>query len=78
MVGKQTVSCSSEAPALHHNQAGEPSAASRVCDERFGKKRRTALDPAPASQPLPVSLDVADAFIDVLCDLCVKRTPLLE
>jgi len=38
--------------------------ASRVCDERFGKNRRTALDSAPGSQSGLVSLDSADAFID--------------
>ena len=64
LVGKQTVSWSGEAHALHSHHSGEPFAASRVCDERSGKNRRTALDPAPASQPLPVSLDFADAFID--------------
>ena len=66
MVGKQTVSWSGEACALHSHHSGEPFAASRVCDERSGKNRRTALDPAPASQTLLVSLDFADAFIDAL------------
>ena len=66
MVGKQTVSWSGEAHALHSHHSGEPFAASRVCDERSGKNRRTALDPAPASQTLLVSLDFADAFIDTL------------
>ena len=66
MVGKQTVSWSGEACALHSHHSGEPFAASRVCDERSGKNRRTALDPAPASQTLLVSLDFADAFIDTL------------
>jgi hypothetical protein len=66
LVGKQTVSWSGEAHALHFNHSGEPFAASRVCDERSGKNRRTALDPAPASQALLVSLDFADAFIDIL------------
>src|SRR5579863_6712951 len=64
LVGKQTVSWSGEAHALHHSHAGEPSAASRVCDERPGTNRRAALDPAPASPTLPVSLDFAAAFID--------------
>lgn len=64
MVGKQTVSWQGEAQALHLNHLGEPFAASRVCDERFGKNRRTALDPALSSQSLLVSLDSADAFID--------------
>src|SRR5712692_7941593 len=66
LVGEQTVSWSGEACALHSYHASEPFAASRVCDERSGTNRRTALDPAPASQALPVSLDFADAFIDVL------------
>jgi hypothetical protein len=66
LVGKQTVSWPGEAHALHCNHSGEPFAASRVSDERSGKNRRTALDPAPASQSLPVSLDFADAFIDTL------------
>jgi hypothetical protein len=66
LVGKQTVSWSGEAHALHSHHSGEPFAASRVCDERSGKNRRTALDPAPASQALFVSLDCADAFIDTL------------
>ncbi|HEX5483636.1 MAG TPA: hypothetical protein VFZ08_13515, partial [Terriglobia bacterium] len=42
-------------------------AASRVCDERCGRKRRTALDPAPGTRPpecLSISLDNADAVID--------------
>src|SRR5216683_4618883 len=64
LVGEQTVSWSGEACALHSYHSSEPFAASRVCDERSGTNRRTALDPAPASQALPVSLDFADAFID--------------
>jgi len=36
--------------ASSRGNSGEPSAASRVCDERFGKNRRTALDSAPGSQ----------------------------
>jgi len=45
---------------------GEPFAASRVCDERSGKRRRTALDSAPGSHRITgyVSLDKADAVID--------------
>src|SRR6266851_3826576 len=66
LVGEQTVSWSGEACALHSYHSSEPFAASRVCDERSGTNRRTALDPAPASQALPVSLDFADAFIDTL------------
>src|SRR5713101_3752561 len=66
LVGEQTVSWSGEACALHSYHSSEPFAASRVCDERSGTNRRTALDPAPASQALPVSLDFADAFIDIL------------
>jgi len=57
---RATVSWSGEAHALHCNHSGEPFAASRVCDERSGKNHPTALDPAPASQPLPVSLDFAE------------------
>jgi len=64
LVGKQTVSWPGEAQALHLNHLGEPFVASRVCDERFGKNRRTALDSAPGSQSGLVSLDSADAFID--------------
>ena len=41
----------------------EPSAASRVCDERSDKNRRTALDPAPGSKGR-VCLDNADAVIE--------------
>src|SRR6266849_6825670 len=66
LVGEQTVSWSGEACALHSYHSSEPFAASRVCDERSGTNRRTALDPAPASQALPVSLDFADASIDIL------------
>src|SRR5713101_1539947 len=83
LVGEQTVSWSGEACALHSYHSSEPFAASRVCDERSGTNRRTALDPAPASQALPVSLDFADAFIDILSlegrsalrELCVKPFP---
>ncbi len=50
--------------ASSSGNSGEPSAASRVCDERFGKNRRTALDPAPGSQKPSVSLDNADAVIE--------------
>jgi hypothetical protein len=64
LVGKQIVSWLGEAYPLHHNHSREPFAASRVCDERPGKNRRSALDPAPASHTLLVSLDSADAFID--------------
>ena len=66
MVGKQNRFLAREAHALPTNHSGQPFAASRVCDERSGKNRRPALDPAPVSQPLPVSLDFADAFIDIL------------
>src|SRR6266852_1838277 len=75
LVGEQTVSWSGEACALHSYHSSEPFAASRVCDERSGTNRRTALDPAPASQALPVSLDFADAFIDILS---LEGPPLLR
>ena len=42
-------------------------AASRVCDERSDKKRRTALDPAPSTRRRSVPkrvLDNADDIID--------------
>jgi hypothetical protein len=39
-----------EARASSHHKCSEPSAASRVFDERRGKTGRAALDPAPGSQ----------------------------
>ncbi len=50
-------------------ECGEPSAASRVCDER--PVSRGALDPAPSSQKGKVRLDNAD---DVIHDTAESST----
>jgi hypothetical protein len=60
-------SCSSKPRFAHASSPpkyGEPSAASRDCDEWFDRERRTALDPAPGSRRVSASLDNAGAVME--------------
>ncbi len=52
--------------------------ASRVCDERFGKNRGTALAPRSRLAKPPVSLDNADAVIDGCPVLGFQRAGFLK